>query len=127
YPIGPSDFGTLDPALPALSTDITAIETFSTGLIEFKSDGTIIDQMAASHQISSDGKSYTFNLKPNLQFSDGTPLTAQDIAYGINRSLQPQTKSPLASFISAIKDFDQIASGKVNTLIGDSIIVQDNH
>ncbi|HYL45009.1 MAG TPA: ABC transporter substrate-binding protein [Ktedonobacteraceae bacterium] len=40
------------------------------------------------------GLSYTFTLKPNLTFSDGTPLTATDLAYSINRVLLPATQSP---------------------------------
>src|ERR1044071_6131645 len=127
YPIGSNDFGSLDPALFAASTDIFAVETIFTGLVEIKSDGSIVDVMAASHQVSSDGLSYTFVLKPNVTFSDGTPLTAQDVAYSVNRALLPDTKAPLASFLSAIKDFDQIYAGKVKTLIGDSIVVQDDH
>lgn len=127
YPIGATDFGSLDPALVATSTDIFAVQTIFTGLVGLKGDGTVMDQMATSHEMSADGLSYTFHLKPNLTFSDGTPLTTQDIAYSINRTLQPATKSPLASFLSAMKDFDKITTGKTNSLIGNSILVPDTH
>jgi ABC-type oligopeptide transport system substrate-binding subunit len=127
YPIGATDFGSLDPALVATSTDIFAVQTIFTGLVGLKGDGTVMDQMATSHEMSADGLSYTFHLKPNLTFSDGTPLTTQDIAYSINRTLQPATKSPLASFLSAMKDFDKITTGKTNSLIGNSILVPDAH
>jgi len=127
FPIGATDFGSLDPALAAVSTDIFAVETIFTGLVELRGDGTVMDQMATSHEISPDGLRYTFHLRPNLTFSDGTPLTTQDIAYSINRTLQPATKSPLASLLSAMKDFDKITAGKTNSLIGDSILVPDDH
>src|SRR5690349_18165210 len=54
FPIGPGDFGTLDPALADISTDIFATETIFTGLVELKSDGSVVDQMATSHQVSPD-------------------------------------------------------------------------
>src|SRR5947207_6667211 len=66
YPIGSNDFGTLDPALPAASTDIAAIETIFTGLVELKSDGSVVDQMATSHQAAPDGLSYSFILRSGM-------------------------------------------------------------
>jgi microcin C transport system substrate-binding protein len=37
--------------------------------------------LAESVTISEDGNSYTFRLRPNIRFSDGSPLTAQDVAF----------------------------------------------
>ncbi|GHO65227.1 peptide ABC transporter substrate-binding protein [Ktedonobacter sp. SOSP1-52] len=127
YPIGPSDFGSLDPALAVQNTDISAIQMMFTGLVALSSDGKVTDQLASNHTISSDGLTYTFTLRPNLTFSDGTPLTANDVAYSINRALLPSTKSPAASFLSPIKDFTKIISGQLPTLIDDSLIVKDDH
>ncbi|QBD76771.1 peptide ABC transporter substrate-binding protein [Ktedonosporobacter rubrisoli] len=127
YPIGSSDFGTLDPALASLNIDINAIEMVFTGLVAIKGDGSVVDQMAASHSISSDGLTYTFTLKPNLKFSDGTPLTAHDIVWSINRALSPATKSPTASYLEPIKDWEKMVTGKINTLIGDSLIAKDDN
>ena len=67
----------------------------------------IIDQLAASHSVSSDGLTYTFTLRPNLKFSDGTPLTASDVAYSINRTLLPATQSDVRVYLSLLKDFEQ--------------------
>jgi len=41
--------------------------------------------LAASQDISSDGKVYTYKLKPGIKFQDGTPITSKDIKYGIER------------------------------------------
>lgn len=126
-PIGPSDFGSLDPALAVQNTDISAIQMMFTGLVALSSDGKVTDQLASNHTISSDGLTYTFTLRPDLTFSDGTRLTANDVAYSINRALLPSTKSPAASFLSPIKDFTKIITGQLPTLIGDSLIVKDDH
>jgi peptide/nickel transport system substrate-binding protein/oligopeptide transport system substrate-binding protein len=83
----------------------------------------VVDQLAASHSIAADGTTYTFKLRPNLKFSDGTPLTSADVAYSIDRAFDPATKSQNAlSNLGLIKDSDKRASGKIKTLIGDSLI-----
>ena len=45
------------------------------------------------------GLTYTFTLKDGLTFSNGRALTAADVAYSINRALDPTTQSPVASVI----------------------------
>lgn len=125
YPIGAADFSSLDPALSDASTDYAAVSVIFPGLVRLTSENTVVLDLASSYQVSPDGLSYTFTLHPNLTFSDGTPLTATDVAYSINRALLPATASPTASFLSAIKDFLPMLTGQIPTLIGDSLIVRD--
>ncbi len=125
FPIGAADFSSLDPALSDAATDYTAVSLIFPGLVKLNSDNSVSLDLASSYRVSSDGLSYTFTLHPNLTFSDGTPLTASDVAYSINRTLTPATASPTASFLSAIKDFLPMLTGKVKTLIGDSLLVND--
>ncbi len=125
YPIGTPDFSSLDPALSDVATDYTAVSLIFPGLVQLTSDNSVVLDLASSYRVSSDGLSYTFTLYPNLTFSDGTSLTATDVAYSINRALSPATASPTASFLSAIKDFLPMLTGKIPTLIGDSLIVNN--
>ncbi len=127
---GISDINTFD---PALSTDIdsaTAIDMVYTGLVQENDQLQVVDQMAQSHSVSSDGLTYTFHLRPNLEFSDGTPLNANDVAYSIDRALSPalanQTGVTL-TYLGLLKDAPQRVAGKVATLIGDSINVVDDN
>ena len=119
------DFDSLDPALTSSGLGDPYNIIFN-GLVTIQDDGSISDQLAASHLVSSDGLTYTFTLRPNLTFSDGTPLTASDVAYSINRTLLPATQSDVRVYLSLVKDFDKITSGKIPTLIGDSLIVKDD-
>ncbi len=125
-PIGAADFSSLDPAVSDAATDFTAVSLIFPGLVRLNSDNSVALDLAASYKVSPDGLSYTFTLHPNLTFSDGAPLTATDVAYSINRTLAPATASPTASFLSAIKDFLPRLNGKIPTLIGDSLIVNDS-
>jgi ABC-type oligopeptide transport system substrate-binding subunit len=120
------DFGTLDPALVQNSEDSYAIQMVFTGLVQFDNHGHLKDQLAQSHEVSKDGLTYTFHLRPNLKFSDGAPLTANDVAYSINRTLLPATNSQVSTYLKLIKDYADITSGKVATLIGTSLIVKND-
>src|SRR4029077_3974033 len=44
---------------------------------------------AQSYDVSSDGLTYTFHLRPNAKWSDGQPVTGADFVYGWRRLLNP--------------------------------------
>ncbi|GHI22768.1 hypothetical protein Shyd_41390 [Streptomyces hydrogenans] len=48
------------------------------------------DLAAAQPEVSADGRTYTFRLRPGLMFEDGTPITAADVKYGIERVFAPE-------------------------------------
>jgi len=123
---GLTDIATFDPALSTDSASITAIDMIFTGLVQLDDKLQVKDQLAASHSVSADGLTYTFTLKPNLKFSDGTPLTSADVAYSINRALEPSLKSTVSPiYLALVKDSDKMLNGKVKTLIGDSLLAPD--
>ena len=53
-------------------------------------------ELADSWTISPDGKLFTVRLRPNLRFSDGSPLTAGDVVNTFQRVLSPATAAPVA-------------------------------
>lgn len=54
---------------------------FFNGLLGFDDDCHIIKDLAADYTISQDGLTYTFVLRDDVKFSDGTPVTAQDVVF----------------------------------------------
>ena len=52
-----------------------------------------IPDLAESFEISEDATVYTFHLHQNATFSDGTPLTAADVVFTLERALDPRTGS----------------------------------
>lgn len=71
----------------------------------------IIPDLAESYSVSADSKTYTFTLRRDLKFSDGTPLTAQDFKWSWERALKPDTGSTEAlDILGAIKGAADIAA-----------------
>jgi ABC-type oligopeptide transport system substrate-binding subunit/class 3 adenylate cyclase len=58
-------------------------------LVEAWPERTIVPSLAERWEISDDGLRYLFHLRTGLVWSDGTPLTAHDVEYGIKRVLEP--------------------------------------
>ena len=84
----------INPLLTLSDTDqdITAL-TYS-GLMGTGPNNTIVPILADSYIVSPDGKTYQFTLKKNLTFSDGSPLTADDVVYTVQKAQDPALKSP---------------------------------
>ncbi len=123
---GTSDIKTFDPALSTDTNSIAAINNVFTGLVQLDDNLKIQPQLASSYDLASDGLTWTFHLRPNLKFSDGTPLTSADVVYSINRALLPATKSVVGpTYLGLIKDSDKLNAGKIPTIIGDSLLTPD--
>ena len=73
--------------------DITAL-TYA-GLMEFSGKGEFVPVLAQSYTISPNGKTYTFILRKNARFSDGTPVTANDVVFTVKKAQNQNLKSPL--------------------------------
>ncbi len=125
-----SDVKTLDPAQDVDLYSAQAQEMVFSGLVMENDQLQVTGELASSWDISTDGLTYTFHLKPNLKFSDGTTLNANDIAYSIDRALSPALYSATYGpglYLGLIKDAANRGSGKMATLIGDSLKVVDDN
>ncbi len=123
---GVADIATFDPGLSTDYFSIVAIDNIFTGLVQLNDNLEVKPQLAASYEVAADGLTWTFHLRPNLKFSDGTPLTSADVAYSIDRALQPAEKSGVGPiYLALIKDSDKLAAGKIKTIIGDSVLTPD--
>jgi ABC-type oligopeptide transport system substrate-binding subunit/class 3 adenylate cyclase len=60
-------------------------------LVEAWPERTIVPSLAERWEIADDGLRYVFHLREGLQWSDGEPLTAHDVEYGIKRVLDPRS------------------------------------
>jgi oligopeptide transport system substrate-binding protein len=63
---------------------------------------------AESWTVSADGLTYTFRLRPDLRWSDGTPLTATDFVYSYRRLLDPATAATTAGLFLMLENAREI-------------------
>lgn len=64
--------------------DITYyLTSFYDTLFEYNTDGEVVGVLAEDWSMSEDGKTYTFQIKQGVKFSDGSDLTAEDVAKSI--------------------------------------------
>jgi peptide/nickel transport system substrate-binding protein len=84
---------TLDPHRSGLAVAVRAIRTIHDNLVAQLPDGTIQPWLATEWEISEDGKSYTFKLRQDVKFHDGTPFNAEAVKYNYDRILNPETKA----------------------------------
>lgn len=138
WPLAPvPNFGALilDPANVIDFYSESVIETIFGGLVTTDHNLNVVPDMA-TWTISPDGRQYTFHLKQNLRFSDGSPITAQDFAYSIDRALDPNVcipvfgpdcaGQPLAStYLIHIQGAAQRLQGKIPSLINTGLLVPD--
>lgn len=85
----------INPVLAVSDADKDLSVLIFSGLMKKTPDGKLIPDLAESYTISDDGLTYTFILRNNLTFHDGTPLTTDDIAFTIAKIIDTSLKSPL--------------------------------
>ena len=88
-----TDLPTLDPAQAGDQKSSAAINQIFAGLVRRDENARIQPDGAERWSVSKDGRTYTFTIRNGLKFADGTPVTAQDFAYSINRALAPEFAS----------------------------------
>ncbi|MBN1810663.1 MAG: AAA family ATPase, partial [Anaerolineae bacterium] len=94
---------TLDPSLADDVDSICVIDQLFSGLVELGLDHGVVPDVAHSWEMSEGGRTYTFYLRDDVYWSDGTPVTASDFEYAWKRVLNPAARSPVANLLYDIK------------------------
>jgi ABC-type transport system substrate-binding protein len=107
-----------DPAVLADNRSIELAQNVFDGLTDVNDQMKIVPAIASSWKVSGGGKVYTFNLRHNVHFQNGDPVTAQDFVYSFNRALNPKTASPDSFFLTDIAGADAVNKGKAKAASG---------
>ena len=94
---GPVDLQTLDPGKGQRSRHALPGPADFHWLTRFDDDLQPVPALAESIDISDDGLTYTFTLRRDARFADGRDITAEDVAFSLNRALDPATTDGDAS------------------------------
>lgn len=82
------------------------------GLVTKDGKGNLIPGMAERWEVSADGRTWTFHLRENLRWSNGEPLTSNDIVKSFQRAFTPVTAAPFAEHFEAIENAGEIMRGE---------------
>ena len=117
------DVATLDPAIGYDWQNWSMIKSLFDGLMDYVPGTTELRPgLAESYEISDDGMTFTFKLRPGVMFHNGREMTAEDVKYSLDRVTNPVTQSPGAGFFGSILGFDAVTAGEVDTLEGVKVV-----
>ena len=104
---------TLDPAKAVGLPEIQVIRDLFEGLVNQNEKGEIVPGVATRWQ-TNDNKIWTFTLRNDAKWSDGTPVTAEDFVYSWRRLVDPKNTSEFAWFaaLAGINNAQAITDGK---------------
>lgn len=76
--------------------------------------GRLVPEVASGFKVSSNGKTYTFTIRKGFRLSDGTPVTAKNFKFAIDRVANHDLNSPGAQFITDPNGTDIVGAKAVN-------------
>ena len=116
---GVNEIDTLDPPAAQSSNSVMAIGLIFDGLIRLDDRLNLQPAGAVNWEISGDGKTYKFFIRPGLKWWDGTPVTAEDFRYSLERALSKQFANGSAGYyLSNITGAKDWLAGKASGLSG---------
>jgi peptide/nickel transport system substrate-binding protein len=95
--------------IPMLTADSASHEVTGmiyNGLVKYDKDVNIVGDLAEAWKVSPDGLQITFKLRRNVRWHDGHPFTADDVLFGFQTIIDPNTPTAYA------EDFKQVKKGE---------------
>lgn len=103
--------------------DGNAVQPIFSSLVTVDDNGNPIPDLAEKWEISPDNLTYTYYLRPNLKFSDGSPLTAEDVAFTLTLLNDPAYAAGNVDFSNiVIKGTDEYKNGNATSISGIKVI-----
>ncbi|OPY57021.1 MAG: Heme-binding protein A precursor [Pelotomaculum sp. PtaU1.Bin035] len=108
---------TLDPVLSQDEESNKVISNIFEGLVRFKPGTTEIEPcLAEAWRVSSDGREWTFYLRKNVQFHDGTPFNSEAVKFNVERQMPPQRTENMAYSLFAFGVIDKVITPDTYTV-----------
>lgn len=98
----------VNPALASSDADRDLVSLVYSGLMKKDTAGNLTPDLAEKYEVTDNGLTYTFILKDEIYFHDGTQVTADDVLFTIEKIKDPTIKSPRKS------NWDGVSAEKVD-------------
>lgn len=118
-----SDLASLDPATGVDLNSRQAAQIIFGGLVRFGPGFHVLPDAASSWKVTDGGRTYTFYLRPDVRFGDGSLLTASDVAFSLNRTLSPDFANHSSAFLlQEIAGATQVSDGRTLSAEGIQVL-----
>jgi oligopeptide transport system substrate-binding protein len=107
-----ADPESLDPHKTSTVYEAHILRDLFQGLVMQDQHANLIPGAAESWTVSDDGLVYTFKMRKDATWSDGSPVTADDFVYSFRRLEDPATAAEYASMLYVIKNGEEVNTGK---------------
>lgn len=116
----------MDPHMAFDELSFIPIKLLFDGLLDYDHEAKIVPQLAEEMPtVSADGRVFTFRLRKNIRFHDGTPVTTEDVRWSMEHMLDPNVGSPGFTFYSQLEGLTEYRAGISGHIRG--IAVLDSH
>ena len=103
---GPDD--QLDPPLFTSTIDYTRGRATYNSLVQHNNDLTTRGELAETIEPNADASEWTLKLRKGVVFHDGTPFTADDVVYSMNRHMGEDSTSVIKSVLASIQEWKKV-------------------
>ncbi len=115
---GPAD--TLDPNLFTSAIDYSRGRAHYNALCQVDTNLAPQPELAESWGASSDAKEWTFKLRKDVHFHDGTPLTADDVVWSMNRHISVDSTSVVKDTLAFVDEWKKVGPHEVKAVLNTS-------
>ncbi|MCF6317258.1 MAG: ABC transporter substrate-binding protein [Marinosulfonomonas sp.] len=112
---GPSD--TLDPGLNTSTIDYSRNRAHYNGLVQFNDDTSVRPELAEEFSSNADNTEWTFKLRKDVKFHDGSPMTADDVMYSMSRHYGEKSTSTAKTLVADVEEWVKVDSHTVKAVM----------
>ncbi|GAA2984973.1 peptide ABC transporter substrate-binding protein [Lentilactobacillus parakefiri] len=111
----PDEPATVDPNTAYDTNSASLISQTMEGLYKYNGKNQLVAGVATKVvKPTNGGKTYTFTLRKDAEWSNGKPVTANDFVTSFRRTVDPKTKAQFASVYDSFKNFAAVQAGKLS-------------
>lgn len=103
---------TLDPSLAEDVHAFNVLRDLYEGLVTEAADSSLQSGVAERWEISDSGRRYTFHIRKEAKWSNGSAVTANDFLSGFHRTVAPDSASPYSFLLSPISNYEAVVNGE---------------
>ncbi|MEJ2177428.1 MAG: ABC transporter substrate-binding protein, partial [Gammaproteobacteria bacterium] len=107
----------LDPPLFTSTIDYTRGRAIYNSLVQHANDLTPQPELAETIEPNADATEWTLKLRKGVEWHDGTPFTADDVIYSMNRHMGEDSTSVIKSVLASIQEWKKLGSHEVKAVL----------